>query len=75
MADIGVPELLIILVIIIMLFGPSRIQGLGRSLGESIRDFRRGVRDEQASVAAEPPPAALPATPAAHGATDADTTA
>ena len=37
MADIGVPELVIILVIVIICFGPSRIGGLGKSLGEGIR--------------------------------------
>jgi sec-independent protein translocase protein TatA len=43
--DIGIPELLIILAIIIILFGPARLAGAGRALGEAIRDFRRAVRD------------------------------
>jgi sec-independent protein translocase protein TatA len=46
MGDIGVPELLIILAIAIILFGPARIGGVGKSLGEAIRGFRRAVRDE-----------------------------
>jgi len=45
MGDIGVPELLIILVIIIILFGPARLAGAGKALGESIRAFRREVRE------------------------------
>ena len=50
--DIGIPELLIILAIIIILFGPARLEGAGRSLGEAIRSFRRELRDDE-----EPPPA------------------
>jgi sec-independent protein translocase protein TatA len=43
--DIGMPELLIILAIIIIVFGPARIAGVGKSLGEAIKGFRRAVRD------------------------------
>lgn len=46
MSDIGIPELLIILAILIVLFGPARIASVGKSLGEALRSFRREVRDE-----------------------------
>jgi sec-independent protein translocase protein TatA len=46
MGDIGIPELLVILAIVIVLFGPSRIAGVGRSLGEAIRGFRQALRDD-----------------------------
>ncbi len=46
MGDIGIPELLIILAILLIVFGPSRLSGLGRALGQNIREFRSGVRDE-----------------------------
>lgn len=46
MGDIGAPELIIILVIVIILFGPGRLQGAGKALGESISGFRRAIRDE-----------------------------
>jgi sec-independent protein translocase protein TatA len=45
MADIGIPELLIILAIIMIVFGPSRLLGLSRALGESIRELRTGIRE------------------------------
>ena len=56
MGDIGVPELLIILAIAIIVFGPARIGGVGKSLGEAIRSFRQAARDqdERTSVAEEP---------------------
>jgi sec-independent protein translocase protein TatA len=40
--NLGVPELLIILVIIILLFGASRITGIASALGGSISAFRHG---------------------------------
>lgn len=41
--DIGPSELIIILVIVLLIFGPGRIASLGRELGESIRQFRKGL--------------------------------
>jgi sec-independent protein translocase protein TatA len=50
MDGLGVPELLIILVIIIIVFGPSRLANAGKALGEAIRGFRREVRDDGSTV-------------------------
>jgi len=44
--DIGFPELLILLAIIIILFGPSRLAGAGKALGEAIRGFPHELRYE-----------------------------
>jgi sec-independent protein translocase protein TatA len=49
MDGIGVPELLIVLVIIIILFGPSRLAGAGKALGEAIRGFRRELHADDSS--------------------------
>ena len=43
-------ELLIILVIILLFFGASRVPQLGRSVGESIKEFRKGRKDEEAEL-------------------------
>jgi sec-independent protein translocase protein TatA len=40
------PELIIILVIIVLLFGASRITGIASALGGSIKAFRNAVKDE-----------------------------
>ncbi len=45
MPTIGVPELLVILVILIVVFGASRIAGIGGALGSSIREFKKAVRE------------------------------
>jgi sec-independent protein translocase protein TatA len=51
--SLGAPELLIIGAIILLLFGVGKVSGLGRELGSSIKEFRRAVKDEDAT----PPPA------------------
>ncbi len=44
--NLGVPELLIILVIVVLLFGASRISGVASALGGSIKAFKTAVKDE-----------------------------
>lgn len=70
MPNLGPLEIAIIAGIIVLLFGVGRISGLGRELGTSIREFRRGVKEEkeeegeeaattvQAQTQAPPPPPA-----------------
>jgi sec-independent protein translocase protein TatA len=41
--DFGMPELLIILAIILLLFGGKKLPELSKSLGESMRELRKGV--------------------------------
>ena len=43
--NIGGPELLIILVVVLLLFGASKLPGLARSLGASTKEFKRGVEE------------------------------
>jgi sec-independent protein translocase protein TatA len=44
--DLGVPELIIVAVIVLLLFGPGKAADLGGSLGKSIREFRKASREE-----------------------------
>ncbi|RIH89005.1 Sec-independent protein translocase subunit TatA/TatB [Calidithermus roseus] len=41
---IGMSEILIILLVALLLFGPRKLPELGRSLGQSIREFQKGAR-------------------------------
>lgn len=47
MAGLGVPELLIILAVVLLVFGVGRISRIGSELGKGISAFREGVRDGQ----------------------------
>ena len=42
MPHLGVPELLIIMVIIILVFGVGKLPQIGKALGQGIREFREG---------------------------------
>lgn len=44
MFGLGFPEIVLILVILVVLFGASRIPELGRGLGEGIRNFKKGMK-------------------------------
>ncbi len=45
MGPIGIPELLVILFIIVLIFGASRLPELGKGLGKGIRNFKEATRD------------------------------
>jgi sec-independent protein translocase protein TatA len=52
MFGLGVPELMVILVIALVIFGPSKLPQIGSGLGKAIRDFKKGVtggEDEEAN--------------------------
>ncbi len=50
---IGVPELLIVLAIGLLVFGPSKLAGLGKSLGEGIRGFKSALNDHDSPAGKE----------------------
>ena len=45
MFGLGMQELLVILVIVLVLFGANKLPGLARSLGSSVKEFKKGVTD------------------------------
>ena len=45
--SLGFGEIVLILLIVILIFGTSRIPELGRGLGEGIRNFRRGMKGDE----------------------------
>lgn len=49
MGRIGIPELLIILTIIILIFGANRLPEIGRGIGKGIRNFKDATKDDRES--------------------------
>jgi sec-independent protein translocase protein TatA len=43
---LGTPELIIILVILLLLFGGSKLPQLAKSIGSSVKELRKGVQDD-----------------------------
>ena len=46
LGSIGIPEMLIILVIILVLFGASRLPEIGRGIGKGIRNFKDATKND-----------------------------
>jgi sec-independent protein translocase protein TatA len=46
MGRVGLPELLIILAIVIVIFGANRLPSLGRGIGSAIKNFKEGMKDD-----------------------------
>jgi len=78
MGPLGFPELIIIFVVALVVFGPRKLPELGRSLGKSLSEFKRAsnelrstlddeirLEDRRAASASQPPAvvAAAPSTP------------
>ena len=72
MGSIGMPEMMVIVVIALIIFGPRKLPELGKSLGKSIAEFKRAIqraeeharggnqgRGMQQQNAAESPPSAI----------------
>jgi sec-independent protein translocase protein TatA len=46
MPNLGAPELIIIALVVLLLFGATRLPKLGRSMGESISGFKKGLNQD-----------------------------
>jgi sec-independent protein translocase protein TatA len=72
--SIGFSELIVILMILLLVFGASRLPQLGESLGRTVRSFKRGMaRDDKIEIGAGQTPAEpAPRKPAPTDITDAE---
>ena len=78
--SLGMPELIVIFVIALIIFGPRKLPELGKSLGKSLAEFKRAsnelkstleeeIRVEEQQRTTTPPPP-FPAAPDAHATTE-----
>ena len=74
---IGIWELLILLLVLLLVFGPKRLPEMGRQLGKGMREFKDSVtgdsKDDDDDVALPPAEPAVPAAPAAPESRERDT--
>ena len=90
MGPIGMPEMVVIAIIALIIFGPRKLPELGKSLGKSIAEFRRAsnelkntledeirteeLQDARKSAQIPPSASAAPSTPAPAPAVEGETT-
>jgi len=53
LGPVGLPEILIILVVVLLIFGPKRLPELSKGLGQSVREFRKGIKDIKEDIEIE----------------------
>ncbi len=74
--NLGIPELLVIFIVALIVFGPKKLPELGRSLGRGINEFKRAsnelkntldeeIRADERRAATPPPSPVAPVSPAA----------
>jgi sec-independent protein translocase protein TatA len=50
MGDIGLPELLVIFIIILVLFGPGKLPDVGKAIGEALRGFKKALQEPDKNI-------------------------
>ncbi|MFD0697567.1 twin-arginine translocase TatA/TatE family subunit [Paenibacillus sp. GCM10027628] len=61
--NIGFSEILLIGIVALLLFGPQKLPELGRALGRTINEFKKGTRELLSDAQLTPPAADAPANP------------
>ena len=54
MGHIGTTEIILIVVLALVLFGGSKLAGVGKALGKSIKDFKKEVKEDEEPAADKP---------------------
>ncbi len=64
---LGIWEILLILVVVLLIFGPRRLPEMAKGIGQSVREFRKGIRDIRDDIGKddEPKKVAVVETPVA----------
>jgi sec-independent protein translocase protein TatA len=56
LGNLGMSEIMLILVIVLLVFGAKRLPEIGSSMGKGIREFKRSMREVTEDLDAPPPP-------------------
>jgi len=51
LGDIGLPELLVIFIIVLVLFGPGKLPDVGKGIGEALRGFKKALKEPEQTIA------------------------
>ena len=50
---LGLPEIIIILIIVLLIFGPRRLPEMAKGIGQAVREFRKGIRDMKDEITSD----------------------
>jgi len=50
LGDVGFPELLVIFIIVLVLFGPGKLPDVGKAIGEALRGFKKALNEPQKPI-------------------------
>ena len=53
MGNLGVPELLVVLIIALLLFGAERLPKIARSMGQAVNEFKKGMQETASELSDE----------------------
>lgn len=62
LGNIGFPELMVIMLVVLLVFGAKRLPEIGASLGKGIREFKNSFKEVQRTVEEDEPPQRLPSS-------------
>jgi len=71
MPNIGPGELILVLVIVLIIFGPGKLPDIGNAIGRGVREFRKASTDLEDTIRGESKPAPTPSDASAGEATPA----
>lgn len=72
MPNLGFSELIVILMILLLVFGASRLPALGESVGRTIRSFKRGVSSDDEIAVRKQQDSSPPQAPGSGGKSESD---
>ena len=70
--NIGAPELILVLVVVLILFGPGKLPEVGQALGKTVREFRHASNDLDLNASPPTPATATPAAADTSATTESD---
>lgn len=54
LGDIGLPELLVIFIIVLVLFGPGKLPDVGKAIGQALRGFKKALNESDQTINQRP---------------------
>ena len=50
LGDIGLPELLVIFIVVLLVFGPGKLPDFGKAMGDALRGFKKALKESDDSM-------------------------